>query len=43
MIGHFATYTDEAPLFGKFTGTYWRRPTKRGAKRHGEVIKDYET
>lgn len=28
--GHFATYTDDAPLFGKYTGTYWRPAHARG-------------
>lgn len=40
--GHFATYTADAPLFGKLVGTYLKRATIRGSDRHGEVIKDYE-
>lgn len=39
--GNFATYTDDAPLFGKHTGTYWRPMHVRGSKQHGEVKKDY--
>lgn len=39
--GHFKTYTEEKPLFGKRTGTYWWPQTVRGAKKHGEVVKDY--
>ena len=30
--GHFATYTDNNPLFGKYTGTYWRPSHARGIK-----------
>lgn len=40
--GHFKTYTDEAPLFGKFTGTYWWESHVRGKADKGEVKKDYE-
>lgn len=40
--GHFATYTDEAPAFGKLTGTFWRPAFTRGQKKHGIVQKDYE-
>lgn len=39
--GHFKTYTDEKPLFGKRTGTYWWPQTVRGSKARGEVVKDY--
>lgn len=28
--GNFATYTDEAPLFGKYTGTFFRHAHARG-------------
>lgn len=39
--GHFRTYTEEAPLFGKFTGTYWVDPHMRGG--HSRVVmKDYK-
>jgi len=39
--GNFATYTESNPLFGKFTGTYWRPAHVRGDKKHGEIVKDY--
>lgn len=39
--GHFKTFTDEAPLFGKITGTYWWTPQVRGAAERGVVVKDY--
>lgn len=40
--GNFATYTDDAPLFGKFTGTFWRPATVVGEEKRGVVVKDYE-
>lgn len=40
--GHFATYTADAPLFGKVTGTFWRPMHTRGSKKRGEVKKDYK-
>jgi len=40
--GHFATYSPEKPLFGKYVGTYWREAHTRGSKDAGEVAKDYE-
>lgn len=39
--GHFATYTDEAPLFGRVTGTFWKEQHVRGSAKHGAVVKDY--
>ena len=39
--GHFATYTDEAPLFGRVTGTFWKPQHVRGNLKHGAVVKDY--
>ena len=36
MRGHFKTYTEEAPLFGKYTGTWWWAQQIRGGK-EGEV------
>lgn len=39
--GHFKTYTADAPLLGKFTGTYWWGWQVRGSKVNGEVISDY--
>ncbi len=40
--GHFRTYTDAAPLFGRITGTFWIPAHMRGNKDNGEVIKDYQ-
>lgn len=40
--GHFKTYTDDKPLFGKRTGTYWWGWQARGAKAQGERIHTYE-
>lgn len=40
--GNFATYTDDAPLFGKYTGTFWRPATAVGERDNGIVVKDYE-
>jgi hypothetical protein len=39
--GHFKTFTPDAPLFGKLTGTYWWADHVRGAAELGEVDKDY--
>jgi hypothetical protein len=39
--GHFATYTAEAPLFGRYVGTYWKPMHVRGKVQKGVVIKDY--
>lgn len=40
--GNFATYTDKAPLFGKYTGRYWRPQHVKGDKKHGEVHSTHE-
>lgn len=40
--GHFATYSDDKPLFGKYVGTFWKPMHVRGKKEVGEVIKDYQ-
>jgi hypothetical protein len=40
--GHFATYSEEKPLFGKVTGTVWIPAHVRGSKDAGEVRKDYK-
>lgn len=40
--GHFKTYTEEAPLFGRITGTYWWSDQVRGSAKNGIVVKDYE-
>lgn len=40
--GHPATYTEVAPLFGKYTGTFWRPATAVGSEKNGIVVKDYK-
>jgi len=40
--GNFAHYTDDAPLFGKYTGTFWRPATAVGNAKNGIRVKDYE-
>lgn len=40
--GHFATYTEERPLFGKLSGTFWIPMHVKGDKKYGEVKKDYQ-
>lgn len=40
--GSFATYTEDAPLFGKRVGTFWRPATVVGDKKNGVVVKDYK-
>ena len=39
--GHFKTYTEDAPLLGKHTGTFWWQPSVRGKKENGTITKDY--
>jgi hypothetical protein len=39
--GHFKTYTEDNPLFGKHTGTYWWPMHVRGNEDAGEVNKSY--
>lgn len=39
--GHFATYTPEHPLFGKYVGTFWKADHVRGKAEAGVVVKDY--
>ncbi len=39
--GNFAHYSDDAPLFGKYTGTFWRPATVVGNEKNGVVVKDY--
>lgn len=41
--GHFKTFTDDAPLFGKRVGTYWWGWQTRGKSENGVVTKHYET
>lgn len=39
--GHFAKYTDDKPLFGKYVGQFWRPAHVRGDVTQGAVVKDY--
>lgn len=39
--GHFATYTDERPLFGRVTGTFWRAWHVRGDAARGRINHEY--
>ena len=40
--GHFKRFTDDSPLFGRFTGQWWWSAHRRGNSELGEVVKDYE-
>jgi len=40
--GHFREYSEEKPLFGKYSGKYWIPQHARGDKGAGEIIKDYK-
>lgn len=40
--GHFKTFSEEAPLFGRAVGTYWWNEQIRGNPVHGKVNKDYD-
>lgn len=40
--GHFKTFTDAAPLFGRFVGTYWWSQQVRGSREVGHVRKSYK-
>lgn len=39
--GHFQTYSEAAPLFGKYTGRWWWQPQIRGKDSEHVVDKDY--
>jgi len=39
--GHVREYTQDRPLFGKFTGRFWIHPHVRGKRSLGVVQKDY--
>jgi hypothetical protein len=39
--GHFKTFTEDAPLFGRYTGRFWWQPQVRGQDKSGIVHKDY--
>lgn len=40
--GHFATYSEERPLFGRVSGTFWKPMHLRGSAKEGAVVKDYD-
>lgn len=40
--GHFATYTEEKKLFGKYIGRYWIPAHMKGDPELGTIEKDYE-
>lgn len=40
--GHFKKYTEENPLFGKYTGLWWWEPSVRGRNKRGVVVKNYQ-
>lgn len=39
--GHFSTYSEERPLFGRVAGTFWIPSHTRGSIKEGMVISDY--
>lgn len=39
--GHFSTYTEERPLFGKYAGRFWIPSHVRGSADAGKIEKDY--
>ena len=39
--GHFKTFSPDAPLLGRATGTFWWAPQVRGSQREGVSLKDY--
>lgn len=40
--GHFKTFTEDAPLFGKVVGTFWWGWQVRGNAKNGVVVSDYK-
>lgn len=40
--GHFKTYAEDKPLFGRVTGTYWWSAHLAGDVKAGVVVKDYD-
>lgn len=40
--GHFANYSEEKPLFGKYAGQFWKPSHVRGSIEQGAVVKDYQ-
>lgn len=41
VIGHQKTYTEDAPLFGKYVGKWWWQGHERGNIKNGKIEKDY--
>lgn len=39
--GHFSTYTEDRPLFGKYSGQFWIPSHVRGTTEVGAIVKDY--
>lgn len=39
--GHFSTYSEEKPLFGRIAGTFWIPSHVRGSIKEGVVVSDY--
>jgi hypothetical protein len=39
--GHFSTYSEERPLFGRVAGTFWIPSHVRGSIKEGVVVSDY--
>lgn len=40
--GHFSTYSEEKPLFGRVAGTFWIPSHVRGSIKEGVVVSDYK-
>lgn len=40
--GHFAHYSEDKPLFGKYSGQFWIPAHVRGTTESGQVVKDYK-
>lgn len=40
--GHFKTFSEERPLFGKWSGRYWWSMSARGDSAQGEIVKTYK-
>lgn len=40
--GHFKTFTEARPLFGRYSGRFWWQPHPAGTDRTRVVVKDYE-
>lgn len=39
--GHFSHYSEDKPLFGKYSGQFWIPSHVRGSAESGKVVKDY--